>query len=227
MLGVNIIFYGVNYSSSLINNLGLFKSEYGRNLLSVIGLNFFPIGILLFIHAYRSFYDMFAMASSFNIIKTDFFGSLIFDNLIMVLILSSIQGVLLKLDPLIIRAIGLNPLYDFGFINLEKDGIFYIIISIFFILIYLMSIFNLLASLNYKYTKKIWLLLVPLALVGLGLDGFFKSKEIGLGLLSRMSKGMGLNNPLSLSSGLKYLFFSSFIYFLTYLVVRSTRVRED
>ena len=126
----------------------------------------------------------------------------------------------MKLDPLVIKAIGRNPLYEIGFVNTQTDGIFYIIISLFISLMFLIAIFNLMAALNYKFGKKIWILYLGIVV----LANYLVESQVNIGL-GQYFRDFAMNERITLVSTLKYVVFTGLCYLGTYAIVQSTESR--
>lgn len=216
MIVMNVLFYLMNHSPNFINNIGLTSGE----LLSVVGINFLPMGLFLLLHTYNNYYEAYSLTSSFNIVKSDFYGSLVLDNILMVGIMSLVQGILIKLDPIVISLIGKTPLYDLGFTNTQTDNVFFIIVSLFVSFMFIMGIFNIMAALNYKFGRKIWIVYIGLIV---GLNYIVESKiNIWLG---QYFTDIAMNERLTFISTGKYLILTLITYGITYFIVKNTKPR--
>lgn len=157
----NFINFNVD-NSSIGFSLG--NSEFG-NPISVVGVNLIIIVISLLVYNYESNYESFPLSLSLSMTRKDYFLSFLIDNIVIAFISASIQGVLLKIDPSIVRLVGKEPLYDFIKFNLKTDNIFFIIFSLFILFLAFTSAFNLLASLNYKFGYKLWIAIVGVNII--------------------------------------------------------------
>lgn len=138
--------------------IGINMDGYGVdiNVLSLMALNFIPIICHYIVHNYVLYYKNFPISLSFSVTRKDFFKSMMINNIIIAFLVSTIQSILMKIDPLLVSFIGKEPYYEFGLFNSQTDNILFIIISIFTISILFIAIWNLIAALNYKFGPKFW-----------------------------------------------------------------------
>lgn len=162
--GEGTIFYGIhNFSSGSMSTM------------SIAGANMWPAFIFFIVYCYEMYYEYFPIAVSFSTTRRDFYKSVAIDNIIVSIVFALIQGILMKLDIIAIKALGFIPLTDFGIFNTQKDSLIFIILSLFVVFLFVVSIMNLLALLNYKIGLKLWIivgLLVSL-FVGVGIGFVF------------------------------------------------------
>lgn len=162
--GEGTIFYGIhNFSSGSMSTM------------SIAGANMWPAFIFFIVYCYEMYYEYFPIAVSFSTTRRDFYKSVAIDNIIVSIVFALIQGILMKLDIIAIKALGFIPLTDFGIFNTQKDSLIFIILSLFAVFLFVVSIINLLALLNYKIGWKLWIivgLLVSL-FVGVGITFVF------------------------------------------------------
>lgn len=156
---VDIAFYLMNNLSSLNTSIGFsIGLSEGINSISVTGVNLMAILISLIVYNYSSNYESFPLAVSLSMTRKDYFLSFLVDNVLIAFVFAIIQGVLLKIDPMFVKLIGRNPLYDFGYFNTSTDNIFYIIFILFIMFLGFSCFWNIVASINYKFGYKIWLI---------------------------------------------------------------------
>lgn len=127
-------------------------------LISMAGTNFMAIVIYLIVYSRSMYYENFSLGISFSVTRKDFFTALIINNVFICFVFSVIQGILMKLDSIIITAIGKNPISNFAIFNTSTDNIFYIIASLFIVSLVVTTIFSFLASMNYKFGYAFWML---------------------------------------------------------------------
>ncbi|MGO1470551.1 MAG: hypothetical protein ACTHW2_11060 [Tissierella sp.] len=157
----NFIGFDLGDGSAEFNiGFSLGGSTATSNPVSVAGVNLMIIVITLLVYNYERNYESFPLSQSLGMTRRDYFTSFLTDNIVVVFIFASIQGILLKVDPKLMKLVGKEPLYDFVNFNLQRDNLLFIIFSLFILFLAFISIFNLLASLNYKFGYKIWIVLV-------------------------------------------------------------------
>lgn len=160
----------------IVNIFAFFMTKYtrvsmgiseggGGQLFSLFGMNILPIIIYLMVYNYEVYYKNFPIALSFSVIRKDFFKSMIVNNVVVAFIFAVIQSVLIKIDPILVKLIGREPIYDFKAFNIQTDNIIFIIIYLFIAFILYLTIWNLVAVLNYKYGPKFWIALVTITLL--------------------------------------------------------------
>ena len=125
--------------------------------ISVTGINIMAIFIAFIAYNFENNYQSFPLAISLSMTRREYFLSFLADNIFLAFVFASIQGLLLKLDPVIVKMIDRTPLYDYLYFNLQTDSIFYIIFILFVLFLSFMSFWNLLASINYKLGYKMWI----------------------------------------------------------------------
>ena len=158
---VDIFFYILNKLSSVNTTIGLsIESSETSTPVSVAGVNLMIIFIASIVYNYERNYESFPLSQSLSMTRKDYFKSFLIDNVVISFIFAIIQGVLLKIDPKIMELVGKEPVYEFINFNLKTDNILFIIFSLFILFLACISFFNLLASLNYKFGYKLWIVIV-------------------------------------------------------------------
>lgn len=162
---INILFYILNVLPTMNNSIGLtigfsLGSTETSSPMSLVGVNFLIIFVVLIVYNYERNYGSFPLSQSLSMTRKNYFISFLIDNLLISFIFAGIQGLLLKVDPYIVKSAGGEPLYDFINFNLKTDNILFIIFTLFILFLACISFFNLLASLNYKFGYKLWIVLV-------------------------------------------------------------------
>lgn len=158
ILLVNIAFYILNnnFRNSMIGmSIGITD---GIDNVSVVGSNFMIILVTLIVYNYVRNYESFPLSITLGMTRKNYFLSFLGDNIFISFLFAIIQGILLKIDPIIVKYIGRSPIYDFKYFNTSTDNIFYIIFIIFIIFLGIISFWSLIASLNYKFGYIIWII---------------------------------------------------------------------
>lgn len=157
MLIVNIFIFFVNKYSPTHTGSGLVvHTDIMR--VSIVGINLFALGIFLLVQNYENYYKIFPMLLGFSITRKDYALSLIRKAVFISLSAAIIQGLLFLVDPLITTWAGKNILYEYGVFNLRNDNIIYLTFSLFIVFLSFSSLWNLIASLNYRLGYKMWII---------------------------------------------------------------------
>ncbi len=175
MFLVSLFLYIINKRSGPNVSSGIIVSGDITSI-SILGVSLFALLIYLIIFNYENLYKNFPMAISFSVTRKDFALSTIFKGLVIAATSGLIQGVLLKLDPIIVRLVDKTPMYDFGIFNTNTDNIIYLIFTLFIILFTVSSMWNLLASLNYRFGYKLWIVFLGLYFI----SSFIRSWHAGI-----------------------------------------------
>ncbi|SDY80570.1 hypothetical protein SAMN05660462_00934 [Proteiniborus ethanoligenes] len=165
VLAANIFFYIMNFYSDNMY-AGISNGINGIRQLSVAGSNMMSIIVYFIVYSYLMYYESFPIAIGFSVTRKDFFKSLIVNNILVSFIFAIIQGILLKLDPIFVRMIDREPLLDFMLFHTTKDNLIFIIFSLFFFFLVVVSATNLLGALNYRFGYKIWIILGAMLVFG-------------------------------------------------------------
>lgn len=158
MLIQNITIYLLNLNIGTNISIGMGIKINNIRLLSVTGSNIMAIMIYFIVYSYLMYYENFSIGISFSVTRRDFFKSLIINNFFVCFVFSVVQGILMKLDPIIVTAMGRKPMLNFIIFNSSTDNIIYIIASLFIVFLTFASIFNLLAAINYRFGYIIWII---------------------------------------------------------------------
>lgn len=162
LLVVDILLYVLNKSNVLGGSLGMSQYSGGVSSLSIMGANLMAIFIYLIVYNYENFYKNFPLALSFSITRQDFFKSILVKNLCISLTLGMIQGLLLTIDAPLVRSIGRVPIVEFVLFNTELDKAIYIIFAISIVFLTFLSLWSVVAALNYRFGYIIWIIFVAI-----------------------------------------------------------------
>ena len=218
---LNIFFLILNTMNSIDFNIGLTLGfEDNIKGVSIAGINLMIILISLLVYNFERNYSSFPLAICLSMSRTQYFLSFLLDNAFVALVFASIQAILLKIDPYFIKIIGKPPLYEYFFFNTKTDNLFYIIFTLFIIFLTFISFWNLIASLNYKFGYKMWLVLIGsnLLLSIFNIDIIYKFMEY---------LGSVYNIPLTSSNILSLIATSALLYVLNYLIIMQTNIKKS
>ncbi len=132
--------------------------------ISILGVNILPIVVYLITYSYELYYKRLPICLSFSTVRKDFFKSIILNNILIALIFAVIQSILMKIDPIFTKFAGLIPLYDLEILNIQTDSIIFIMTYFFIAFLLFITIWNLIAALNYKFGPKLWIGLLILSM---------------------------------------------------------------
>lgn len=222
---VNILSYLLNvYSTVLFNtsSSGEFSFTIGAvegSKLSVAAGNIIPIAIFIIVYNMIMYYENFPAAIGFSSTRKDFYIGAAINSMLLCLALSIIEGILLKLDGPIIKALGREPLYEQMFLNTQKDSLLFIVAMLFIILIIFCSLFNLLGILSYRYGFKLWIGIVALVII-------FSSNAMAFNRIfgKPLQFIFSYNHPLSFS--IKMLILSFLLYAIGWLFARKVNIKS-
>lgn len=218
VLFINIAIFFINIKFSKLNiHIGISNGIEKGMSFSFISINIFIILITLIVNSYNKFYEDFPICISFSMTRRDFFRSLIVNNLLTASIFALVQGLLMKMDPILVRALDENPIYDFGLFNIETDSIVYIIFSLFVLFLITSSIWSLIASLNYRFRSKVWIAFLIIFVLG----------EKIFSLIDVFSLDNLLDNRLDVGELMVYSVVMLAIYTFIYIVTINSNVRND
>lgn len=206
--------FGQNFFGISMSTGGLFGDS--TRYISVAAGNIMTILIFFIVYSYIIYYENFPLAVGFSIIRKDFFKATMMSNFLLALIFAVVQGIIMKLDIIMINVLGMEPYVKLGIFNTSTDSLLYIIFSLFVLFISVTSIFNLLAVLNYKLGYKIW--------IGIGIVSLLSLTFIGATFLSF------INAMLTQRIGVPQLFLLGmmiiFTHFISYLVIINTNIKN-
>lgn len=222
MILLNVISYMLNlkqFFNIAGNNFsfGIHMSD-GQNfgVTSIAGANVIPILIFYIVYSYLLYYEDLPIAIGFSSTRKNFFISLLFSNIIVAFIFSLVQTILLKIDFKLIENLGRKPYVDFIVFNTQDDNIIFISLSIFLISFIFIGFMNIMASANYKFGYKMWIVLAIVFLIIMPRFGF----EISDFIYNLFTKRLNLQQLLVL------LVFSIISYGLTYLFIKDVNIKS-
>lgn len=218
---LNIFFIVLNSMKIFDINIGFsIGIEGNTNTISIAGINIMIILITLLIYNFERNYESFPLSISLSMSRKDYFLSFLADNIFVTLVFATIQGILLKIDPYFVKIIGKTPLYNFLYFNIKTDNLLYIIFILFVLFLVFTSFWNLIASLNYKFGYKIWIVFI-------GFNILFSIFNIKF--LSRIIENLGslYNSRLSLFHIISLIASTVVIYSLNYFVVSTTNIKKS
>lgn len=217
---VNIFFYILNNMSSTNSRIGFSIGLEGNYSISVAGINLMILFISLLVYNFESNYESFPLAISLSVSRKDYFTSFLLDNIFISFVFAVIQGILLKVDPFFIKLVGKVPLYDFFYFNTKTDNILFIILILFIAFLSFTSLWSLIASLNYKFGYKMWIVLI-------GSNILFSI--FNLDPLSKFMKSIGEIFEVRPGSFPIFLLMASTaaMYALNYFVVKRTNIKKS
>ncbi len=190
MILVNTGSYLLNIASSIninTNSIAIgFQISDGEmlGLVSVAGANIMPMLIFYTVYTYTTYYEDLPIAIGFSGTRKNFFLSNIINNVMVAFIFALVQTILLKIDIKLVENLYLVPYTNFGVFNSLEDNVIIILLSIFLISICFLGFMNLLASANYKFGYKMWILLAVAFFVIMPFLGF-EIFSLSYNLLSR------------------------------------------
>ena len=218
ILIVDFFAYLFTIYSNTNTRIGISTGFGPESKLSLMGMNIMPILIYLITYNYTMYYESFPITINFSITRKDFFKSLLADSILISFIFAVIQSLLWKVDPIIVKKIGLTPLYDFIMFNTKIDSLIFIIFSLFISFLAFGALWNLIASLNYKFGAKMWLFLL-----GLSMLVSFSQKY---NLLNLIFPGNWLNRKMDIYQILILGIFILIFYSLSYIITIRTDVKN-
>ena len=117
---VDIAFYIMNNLSPQNINIGFSIGDLGINSpVSIVGVNIMAILISLIVYNFESNYEGFPLAISLSMTRREYFVSFLADNIFLAFVFALIQGILFKIEPIIMKMMDRVPLYDFIYFNAE------------------------------------------------------------------------------------------------------------
>lgn len=224
VLAVNILFYylngtapdNVSYGTSYNITTELTGESINTHYINVAGSNVIAIGVFIIVCCMVMYYETFPTAIGFSSTRRDYYLGVLASNVILCFAMAVIEGVLLKLDKYIVRAVGRQPLNEFLMLNLEQDSIIYVIAVLFVMLILCCAVFNLLGTVLYKFGYKVWFVFLAIAFI----QGNFFPKNY----FSGIGKFFAFNNFITFSA--KLIFISIVMYGVGWLLIRRQNIRS-
>ncbi len=227
MLILVTLSYTVNFYSNLngiMGGIGIWnvigEGNFTESYVSVTGINIVPMLIVFIIYTYDKYYEKLPISLSLSITRKDFMKSLIISNIAVAFVFSSIQAILMKIDPLIIKALGMNPLYELSYINTKTDSIIFIVLSTFLISLLFISSWSIIASLNYKFGSKIWIFFIFINIFLTNVKLPFQNTFLSLNIFDAM-----VRNRVNLLQAIKYLIVISIFYSISYMITKRTNIK--
>lgn len=222
ILFVDIFAFYMNKYTSI--SMGIMQNgieigtHQGNSMLSIFGLNILAIIVYLIVYNYELYYKNFPIALSFNMVRKDFFKSMFINNVIVAFIFAVIQSIFMKMDPILVKIIGKVPVYDFKAFNIQTDSIIFIIIYLFIAFLSFMTMWNLIAILNYKFGAILWIVIGVLSVIG---SSIFK-----MDLFDLIFPGNLLNMRMDILQFTIILAITILIYIAIYFISLNTNVKN-
>lgn len=215
---VDIFAIFINKYTSVVMGVSNLGTDMDANL-SIMTLNFLPIIVYLIVYSYEMYYKQFPIALSFSMTRKDFFKSMVPNNIGITFIFAIIQSVLLKIDPMVVKASGSEPIYDLISFNLKNDSLLFFIFSLFIAFIAFITIWNLIAVLNYKLGPVFW--------IGIGVITFLTTMFMGFNIIDIVLSGNWLNARLDILQFTKLSGLTILTYIIIYFVLITTNVKRN
>lgn len=222
----NMLGYYINYRTGDNGGFGMVHgltveladgtSKYIRYV-NVAAANIIPAMIFLFVYNLIMYGEGFSTAVGFSSTRKDFYRAVITHNIIICTSMAIIEAVLLKLDTVILRLLGINPLAKVSYFDTQADNIFYIFFMVFLQALLFCAIMNLLGALTYKFTVKLWFV-VGAALLAVM---YFSPTASAVAKLLKATFYYGDFMYFTI----KFLIISSIMYLLGWIFVRRMNVR--
>lgn len=221
VLILNILFYILMNigADSITIGISQYVTETGSLIsVSVVGVNLLIILISLIPYNYERNYGSFPLAISLSMTRRDYFISFLADNIFIAFIFATIQGILMKIDPFFVKLIGRIPLYDLQYFNIKTDSIFFIIFILFIIFWAFISFWRLIASLNYKFGYRIWLIALSVSLI-ISYSNIETIISLPKPIKDIFNARLGISQFIIILSGI------GISYILNYLIVSRTNIK--
>ena len=210
------IFLNLIYGNQNIFYLGFMNEIGGETGYSLFGVNLLPILIYFIVSSFTNYYEDFSRMLSFSITRDTIIKVNLASNILVAFIFAVIQSILMKIDPFAIRLIDKKPLYEFFLFNTQSDNFIFIISILFVTFLTFTSLWQLIASLNYRYGPKIWI--VFLAIFAIGNNVIINSYSF----FDLIFPGKWLNIQMTLVRLLIYSGFIIFAQISIYIISKST-----
>lgn len=210
------IFLNLKYGNQNTFYLGFTNIIEGETFYSLFGVNILPILIYFIVTSYSNYYEDFSRLLNFSITRNTIIKVNLISNVAIAFIFALIQSTLMKIDPLVMTYVDKKPLYEFFIFNTQRDSIIFIAAVFLITFLVFISLWGLIASLNYKYGPKIWILFLIIFAVGnnIIINSF--------SLFNIILPGNWLNMAIDINRLLVYMGFIIFAQGATYLISRTT-----
>lgn len=166
LLDIFSLFMNLRYGSGDSFYLGISNFSKSQYRYSVLGINMLPIVVFFIANAYENYYKDFSRLVNFSMTRKNIFKANVLSNISIAFIFSLIQSILFKLDPWVVKKIGRTPLYDFGLFNIATDTWLFIFGTLFITFLTFISLWQIIAALNYKFGAYVWLGILGIFTIG-------------------------------------------------------------
>jgi hypothetical protein len=207
-------FFGTGSITSVIDASG---QSVSTRYLNVTGQNIIAIWIFIIVYSMIMYYESFPTALGFSATRKDFYIGAVAHNLVLCFAMAVIEGILLKMDRIFIKAIGELPLDTFLMLDLEHNNTLYVISVLFIMFILCAAAFNLLGTILYKFGYKVWFIFLAVAMV-LGNTVADYAKYISIYFFE-------FNNIVTFSA--KFITMSAILYGLGWLFIKRQNIRSS
>lgn len=221
ILIADIAYYLMNLYGDASFYIGISGKLDGIKVISVVGANLMAIMVYFVVYSYVMYYETFPIAISFSVTRKDFFKSVIFNNFLVALLFALIQGILMKIDPILVRVIGREPMLDFAFFNASADNTIFIVFSLFMVNLAFVSVVNALAALNYRFGFKIWIVLGIIVFLSMLTE---TRSMIGNAIVDFAERTLGTR--INLFQSVKFLAITAISYMLGYFFTINSNIKE-
>jgi hypothetical protein len=164
----NILGYYINYRTGdgggfgMVHGQAIELADGSSKVIRYVNVaagNIIPAMIFLFIYNLMMYGENFTTAVGFSSTRKDFYRAVIANNIIICASMAVIETVLLKLDIVILRLLGISPLTKISYFDTQVVNILFVFFMIFLQALIFCALMNLLAVLTYKFTIKLWLII--------------------------------------------------------------------
>lgn len=214
---VDILGYILNYYFDF--RVGTMSRGAGEIEINVAGGNIIAIIIFMIVYNILMYCETLPTAIGFSSTRKDFYKGVVMHNIILSFGMAAIEGILLKIDSLIIGTMGLKPLEEFWKVNLITNNIALIIIALFILILTFCSVMNLIGILNYKYGYKFWIgVLILFTLFG--------NINVLSSLILKISTAFFYNNSIILFL-IKVAIINVIFYGISWLLVKKISIKSS
>lgn len=215
----------------LLDIIGFIATIYFNNIwsfgihtdteMSIVAGNIMAIFIFFIAYSYTLHYEDFPIAICFSITRKDYYKSVILQNLIVSFAVALFEGILLKIEPYIISAVGINPIQDFSIFNTKTNSLMYIVLIMFIGFLINVSFWNLVAALNYKFGYKLWIVATALFILFI-----FTLNSRFINFLDNVFSSRWIEYNISLFLILFFGIFTVICYVISYFITFHTNVKH-